>query len=61
MNSLLNFHLLTFLEEVDSEKDFDTLHDAFDGIMEDADLEGEPSFDKLFSQMKLMKGGFVFL
>ena len=37
------------------EADFNTLHDAFDGVMEVADLDGEPSFDKLFSQMKLMK------
>ena len=37
------------------ETDFNTLHDAFDGVMEEADLDGEPSFDKLFSQMKLMK------
>ena len=30
----------------------------FDGIMDEADMDSEPSFDKLFSQMKLMKGGY---
>ena len=27
-----------------------------DGVMDEADLDGENSFDKLFSRMKLMKG-----
>ena len=45
-----------FPDEVVSQTEFDTLHDMFDGVMDEADLDGENSFDKLFSQMKLMKG-----
>ena len=56
---LMNYCPLTFIEEVVSQTDFETMHDIFDGVMEEADLDGEPSFDKLFSQMKLMKGGLL--
>ena len=55
----MNFCFLTLGQGV-PETDFNTLHDVFDGVMEEADLDGEPSFDKLFSQMKLMKGGLLF-
>ncbi|CAB3982511.1 Hypothetical predicted protein [Paramuricea clavata] len=40
-------------EEIVSQNE--TFHDMFDGIMDEADMDSEPSFDKLFSQMKLMK------
>ena len=50
--------LWIFLEEIVSQNDFETFHDMFGGIMDEADMDSEPSFDKLFSQMKLMKGGY---
>ncbi|XP_028399045.1 alpha- and gamma-adaptin-binding protein p34-like [Dendronephthya gigantea] len=38
-----------------SQTGFETFHDMFDGIIDEADLDNETSFDKLFSQMRLMK------
>ena len=56
---MLKFFLTYFVEDAVPQTEFDSLHDVFNGVMDDADLDDENSFDKLFSQMRLMKGVYV--
>ena len=55
----MKFFVTYFVEDAVSQTEFDSLHDVFDGVMDEADLDDENSFDKLFSQMRLMKGVYV--